>query len=46
VNFHYKKKILEIQSDLKSGFGLAESMEGSDLFDPILVQIIHVGEET
>ena len=46
VNFHYKKKILEIQSDLKSWFGLAESMEWSDLFDPILVQIIHVWEDT
>jgi type IV pilus assembly protein PilC len=25
---------------------MAESMDGSDLFDPILIQIIHVGEET
>ncbi|MEI6426379.1 MAG: type II secretion system F family protein, partial [Candidatus Absconditabacteria bacterium] len=45
-NYHYKKKVLEIESDLKSGFSMAESMDGSDLFDPILIQIIHVGEET
>ena len=45
-NFHYKKKVLEIQSDLKSGFAMAESMEWSNLFDPILIQIIHVGENT
>ena len=25
---------------------MAESMDGSDLFDPILIQIVHVGEET
>ncbi|HCB51708.1 TPA: hypothetical protein DEP21_04015 [Patescibacteria group bacterium] len=25
---------------------MAESMEGSTLFDPILIQIIHVGENT
>ena len=46
TNYHYKKKVLEIESDLKSWFSMAESMEGSDLFDPILIQIIHVGEET
>jgi len=46
TNFHYKKKVLEIQSDLKSGFGMAESMEWSELFDPILIQIIHVWENT
>ena len=45
-NYHYKKKILEIESDIRSWFGLAESMDWSDLFDPILIQIIHVGEET
>jgi len=45
-NYHYKKKVLEIENDLKSGFSMAESMEWSDLFDPILIQIIHVGEET
>lgn len=45
-NFHYKKKLLEIQSDMKSWFGMAESMEWSTLFDPILTQIISVGENT
>ena len=46
TNYYYKKKTMEIQNDLKSWFTFWESMDGSDLFDPILVQIIHVGEET
>ena len=46
TNYHYKKKVLEIENDLKSWFSMAESMDWSDLFDPILIQIIHVGEET
>lgn len=45
-NFHYKKKTMQINKDLVSGFSFSDSMEGSDLFDPILVQIIHVGEDT
>lgn len=45
-NFHYRKKVLEIQSDMKSWFGMAESMEWSTLFDPILIQIISVWENT
>ncbi len=46
TNFFYRKKILEIRENLNSGFSFAESMEWSSLFDPILVQIVHVGEET
>lgn len=45
-NFEYKKKAIEIKKDLETGFTFFESMEGTDLFDPILVQIIHVGEDT
>ncbi|MCK9466844.1 MAG: type II secretion system F family protein [Candidatus Absconditabacterales bacterium] len=45
-NFEYKKKMIEIRKDLKAGFTFFESMEGTKLFDPILVQIIHVGEDT
>jgi len=45
-NFLYKKKTREIRKDLETWFNFYESMEGSDLFDPILVQIIHVGEDT
>ncbi len=45
-NFHYKKKVIEIKRDLKSWFTFAESMEWSKLFDPILIQIIHIWEET
>lgn len=45
-NFYYKKKMIEIKANLKAWFSFAESMEWSNLFDPILIQIIHVGEET
>lgn len=46
TNFFYRKKVIEIKENLNAGFSFAESMEWSPLFDPILVQIIHVGEET
>jgi len=46
TNFFYKKKAIEIWRDLKAWFTFAESMEWSILFDPILVQIIHVWEDT
>lgn len=45
-NFEYKKKVIEIKKDLKSWFTFFESMEWTKLFDPILVQIIHVWEDT
>lgn len=45
-NFEYKKKMIEIRKDLESGFSFFESMEWTKLFDPILVQIIHVWEDT
>ena len=45
-NYHYKKKVLDIRRDLEAGFGFSDSMEGSSLFDPILVQIVLVGERT
>ncbi len=45
-NFEYKKKMIEIRKDLKAGFTFFESMEWTKLFDPILVQIIHVWEDT
>jgi len=45
-NFLYKKKAIEIKRDLEAGFNFYESMEWSTLFDPILIQIIHVGEDT
>ncbi len=45
-NFLYKKKAIEIKRDLEAWFNFYESMEWSSLFDPILVQIIHVWEDT
>lgn len=46
TNFFYRKKTMEIRENLNAGFSFAESMEWSSLFDPILVQIVHVGEDT
>ena len=37
---------MEIKENLNAGFSFAESMEWSSLFEPILVQIIRVGEDT
>ena len=45
-NYHYKKKVLDIRRDLEAWFWFSDSMEGSSLFDPILVQIVLVGERT
>lgn len=45
-NFLYKKKMVDVKSDLESWFTLYESLVASTLFDPILVQIINVGENT
>jgi type II secretory pathway component PulF len=45
-NFSYKRKMVEIKNSITAGFSIYDSMEGSDLFDPILVQIINVGENT
>lgn len=41
-NFHYKKKMIEVKNSLVAGFSIFESLEGSDLFDAILIQIINV----
>ncbi len=45
-NYEYKKKAIEIKKDLETWFTFFESMEWTKLFDPILVQIIHVWEDT
>lgn len=45
-NYHYKKKVADVKSDLEVGLWFTESMEWSWLFDQILIQIIWVGEST
>lgn len=45
-NYLYKKKAMDIRTDLEAWFWFADSMEGSPLFDPILVQIVLVWERT
>lgn len=45
-NYMYKIKVMRIKQDISKWFSFFESMEWSDLFDPILVQILHVWEET
>lgn len=46
TNFQYKKKMLEIKDDISAWFTFYDSMEWSSLFDPILVQIVNVWENT
>lgn len=45
-NFFYKKKAEDIRADLSAWFTFVDTIEWSDLFDPILVQIIVVWEQT
>ena len=45
-NFHYKRKMVEIRNSINSWFSIYESMEWSDLFESILIQIINVWENT
>lgn len=45
-NYQYKKKMQDIRTDLEAGFGFGESLTWSSLVDPILVQIVLVGEKT
>lgn len=45
-NFFYKKKAEDIKADLSAWFTFVDTIEWSDLFDPILVQIIVVWEQT
>lgn len=42
----YKKKILLSREDIKQGIPLAESLMESDLFPPMMVNMIEVGEQT
>ena len=45
-NFHYKRKMVEIRNSINAWFSIYDSLEWTELFDPILVQIINVGENT
>ena len=45
-NFHYKRKMIEIRNSINAWFSIYDSLEWSELFDPILVQIINVWENT
>lgn len=45
-NFFYKRKVREIKKNIEWWFSLSESLDGSQLFDPLLIQIIDVGETT
>lgn len=45
-NFHYKRKMIEIRNSINAWFSIYDSLEWTDLFDPILVQIINVWENT
>lgn len=46
VNYHYVNKIRAVKKDIEIWLWFSESLEWSWLFDPLLVQIIWVGENT
>lgn len=45
-NFHYKRKMIEIRNSINAWFSIYDSLEWTELFDPILIQIINVWENT
>lgn len=45
-NFHYKRKMVEIKNSINAWFSIYDSMDWSDLFESILIQIINVWENT
>ena len=45
-NFHYKRKMVEIRNSINAWFSIYDSLEWTELFDPILIQIINVWENT
>lgn len=45
-NFNYKRKMIEVRNSINAWFSIYDSLEWTDLFDPILIQIINVGENT
>lgn len=45
-NYHYREKVKLVKHDIEIWLWFTDSMEDSYLFDPILVQIIWVWEET
>jgi len=45
-NYWYKNKVLDIKKDIEVWLWFLESIEGSWLFEPILVQVIWIWEKT
>jgi type IV pilus assembly protein PilC len=45
-NFNYKRKMIEVRNSINAWFSIYDSLEWTDLFDPILIQIINVWENT
>ena len=45
-NFHYKRKMIEVRNSINAWFSIYDSLEWTELFDPILIQIINVWENT
>ncbi len=42
----YRRRLMLAMEDIKQGIPLAENMSGSDLFPPMLVSMVEVGEKT
>ena len=45
-NYHYRKKVQDVKKDIELWLEMAESFEWSWLFNPILIQILWIWEES
>jgi type IV pilus assembly protein PilC len=45
-NFYVAEKIEKIKNDMINGSAIADAMEAHDIFEPLVIQIIRIGEET
>ena len=45
-NYRYRKRVRNMASDLEVGLSVVDSIEWSDLFPPVLTQVIDIGEKT
>ena len=45
-NFYVAEKIEKIKNDMINGSTIADAMETHDIFEPLVIQIIRIGEET
>jgi type IV pilus assembly protein PilC len=45
-NFYISKKLEKVREDIVNGGALADAFEGQKIFEPLVIQMMRVGEET